>query len=281
MKKSAYILLLAILTTLFFQAKAQQSGFRINVGYALATGSPVINEEYVSPFTNSTVNTAVHYRAMSGTFGTGLHAGLSYVRMFSKHVGFEFNATYQSGTSYVNWIYPDVSYVLENNVGSPYFSEGQSSTKSDGFYFSPMLIFQPSSGKAVQPYLKAGVVSGNINMAFQSTENNIETNSGIATETRVSQHSSGSTFGFRAGMGMLIRMGKRTSFFTELLFTRTQFHPVTSALAQYSVNGTNLVEGTRENQVVDPTGTINHISSYPMVNVMVNVGIQFRIGRAY
>ena len=279
MKKLQSILLIVALVMQFVNTKAQESYFKISAGYSLPIGTQVLNQEYGFPNSSTaSVSTSMHYRAMSCVYGTGLNLGASYIHMFSKQVGLELYGNYQTGTNHVNWMYPDVAYSLESDASSSYYSEGQSSSYSRGFFFSPMLIFQPHTGKGVQTYVKAGVVMGNVDLTSNSTENNIEASTGIASVTIMSQNSTGSSFGLRGGIGAIFSISDKITFSSELLFTSMQYHPSNSGPTKYSVNG---VTPFGEITLPDPTRTIENISSATVGSVMLNLGIQVKIGRSH
>ena len=284
MKKLQVILLIAATIIPFVTLKAQESSFRLSTGFAVPMGSTILHQEYNYPAASITTNGTTHYRALSRTYGTGLIVGASYVRMFSKHVGIEVYENYQSGSKQVYWMFPDVASGLEGAKGSPYYSEGSTSSNSRGFSFSPLLIFRPFAGKKVQPYVKAGVVMGTVNLAIHSTENNINQLSGNKSLTSISQNSSGSSFGYRGGMGVLFNPGRRITFFAEMLFTSTRYHSSKSGLSEYTVNGVSQIDNysgkskAALNAMVgktstDPTRTIESIGSSPLTSVMLNVGL--------
>lgn len=218
MKNNYFRLLLGVFAIGLFanNLHAQEAYLNVNAAYGFQMGAQTISAN------TSTYNSSTTLEPVHSSFGKGVNAGVAFGYMFNKNIGTEFDVSYLIGAK--------SSVVYSDKSSTNLFTR-------DITYSARMLRLIPSivvsSGfEKVNPYAKVGLVIGYGLILFDINEND---NGDLSTQK--SRFYGGLAVGLSSGFGLIYKIDKKTSFFTELNVVSLSYSPTKGEVTEASING--------------------------------------------
>jgi len=263
--KTLVVFLLAVLIT--DTVKAQSLYVRLNTGYAFATGAHEMED-----FTNVTYNSqGASEEQIKVSFGQGLNFGAIVGYKFNDNMGAELGVSMMKGSKFTSKI---------DDLEDDYTAE--TSLSGDMIKINPsFVLFSGMDG--VNPYAKFGfaVGIGKIKGEYNENDDNDIINFKMEMD-------GGSAIGITAGLGVIIDINDKMSFFTELNTLNMSYAPTKGRLTEVTYNGQNLLDfmstSEKEFEFVDKLSSSDDESDskpgkqlktyYPFSNIGINLGMQ-------
>ena len=281
MKVKIFFLITAMLSAAF--AKGQMTYAGISMAYG--AGWPAYS--LGSSVTTSPSGTKT-YTLKKGSFGQGLHFGITTGYMFSKNAGIDLGVSYLIGSKKE---FNTSVITVDTSTATSTDSEGTVNfDKIKMIQLNPAL--KVTMGEEVRPYVRLGIILG-LSTSYSKIEQGTTIISGNISDTTsteiVTEYSGSAAFGFNYAAGVDIDLVDNLVLFGELTFRSMSWAPSKSKITRYFVNGIDLAPtappGSLETEYVDDysqsvSGSSNRaLKTYlPFSSLGFSAGVVFTFG---
>lgn len=223
MKKYVRVLLTTLAIMLLDNSVFSQGSYlNLNAGYGLSMSPQNL---HFFDFTNYTsLNNSITEEQIAVSLGKGVSFGGSFGYMFNKNIGAELGLSYLLGSEFEvtrTFSFRTTDYTMSANM----------------FRINPSIVVACGFEK-VNPYAKFGVLIGSGSIMYTLDE----FDNGDRDVMKV-KLDGGMALGFTSGIGALVSVSNKVSFFGEINMVNLSYAPTRGRMTEATVNGVDQLPG--------------------------------------